>query len=408
MLKIEKTDVYGWEAAIRGMRNPMNSWDKSDTGWIGCRSDAGDFIDFIDIDYDDFKIKVIGENDLKLMKSLSKAGSDHSKFMRMINVTCDITAPRFWWTEFDTYRIGVEKNSCSTMHTIHKKPFEREDFSVEYICKVPQNRVPIIVKSEEWRETEYEGVYVSNSGKVKQAAREITRSDGKVICLPEREIAVTEDDYLRVKLHTVDGTHSCKLHRLMAKAFIDNPFNYPVVNHRDGNKLNCNLDNLEWCTSSYNRQHACDNGMVNWSKESREACGKRSRKLTDEQVNRIKELRDKDWTLTDIAEYIGCAVSTVSRILSGKLYVETRDTLDLIIDNLNTLREMYLETGDTEYWRQIIELLPQSYNQKRTVQLNYQVLKNMYHSRKAHKLDEWVDFCKWIEMLPYSEIITCE
>ena len=227
------------------------------------------------------------------------------------------------------------------------------------------------------------------------------RSDGKVIHLPEREIAVTEDDYLRVKLHTADGTHSCKLHRLMAKAFIDNPNNYSVVNHKDGNKLNCNLSNLEWCTSSYNRQHACDNGMVNWSKESREACGKRSRKLTDEQVNRIKELRDKGWALTEIAEYIGCAVSTVSRILSGKIYVETRDTLDLIIDNLNTLREMYLETGDTEYWRQIIELLPQSYNQKRTVQLNYQVLKSMYFARKDHRLDEWHTLCEWMEGLPY-------
>ena len=402
MIKIENVEVFGWKAAIRGMRNPMNSWDKSDSGFCKCECDEGDYPypDCGDGECCELRWH-LGNNDLKLMKQLSKAGNDHGKFLRMINVTLDITAPRFWWTEFDTYRVGVEKNSCSTMHTIHKKPFDREDFSIEHICKVPRNRVPIIAKSEEWRETEYEGVYVSNTGKVKQAAREIMRSDGKVIHLPEREIAVTEDDYLRVKLHTADGTHSCKLHRLMAKAFIDNPNNYSVVNHKDGNKLNCNLSNLEWCTSSYNRQHACDNGMVNWSKESREACGKRSRKLTDEQVNRIKELRDKGWALTEIAEYIGCAVSTVSRILSGKIYVETRDTLDLIIDNLNTLREMYLETGDTEYWRQIIELLPQSYNQKRTVQLNYQVLKSMYFARKDHRLDEWHTLCEWMEGLPY-------
>ncbi len=388
MIKIEKTHVDNIVRAVYSARNAMNSWDKSDSDW---------------------ETDTLGNADLELAKRLSKAGNDHAKFLRMINVTCDITAPRFWWTEFDTYRVGVEKNSCSTMHTIHKKPFEREDFSVEYICKVPQNRVPIIVKSEEWRETDYEGVYVSNTGRVKQSARDITRSDGKVIHIPEREIAVTEDEYLRVKLHTSDGTHSCKLHRLMAKAFIPNPQGYSVVNHKDGNKLNCHLDNLEWCTSSYNRQHACDNGMVNWSKESRDACGKRSRKLTDEQVDRIKELRGKDWGLTDIAEYIGCSVSTVSRILSGKQYVETRDTLDLVVDNLNTLRELYLETTDKDYWRQLIELLPQSYNQRRTVQLNYQVLKSMYFARRNHKLDEWLTFCEWIETLPYfKEIVLGE
>lgn len=388
MIKIENTHVDNIVRAVYSARNAMNSWDKSDSDW---------------------ETDTLGNADLELAKRLSKAGNDHAKFLRMINVTCDITAPRFWWTEFDTYRVGVEKNSCSTMHTIHKKPFEREDFSVEYICKVPQNRVPIIVKSEEWRETDYEGVYVSNTGRVKQSARDITRSDGKVIHIPEREIAVTEDEYLRVKLHTSDGTHSCKLHRLMAKAFIPNPQGYSVVNHKDGNKLNCHLDNLEWCTSSYNRQHACDNGMVNWSKESRDACGKRSRKLTDEQVDRIKELRGKDWGLTDIAEYIGCSVSTVSRILSGKQYVETRDTLDLVVDNLNTLRELYLETTDKDYWRQLIELLPQSYNQRRTVQLNYQVLKSMYFARRNHKLDEWLTFCEWIETLPYfKEIVLGE
>lgn len=395
MIKIENTDVYGSEAAIRGMRNPMNSWDKSDSGLTIMNEEDVEF------GYEPNYEYVIGENDLKLMKTLSKAGNDHAKYLRMINVTCDITAPRFWWTEFDTYRVGVEKNSCSTMHTIHKKPFDREDFSVEYICKLPQNRVPIIVKSEEWHETDYEGVYVSNAGRVKQSARDITRSDGKVIHIPEREIAVTEDEYLRAKLHTSDGTHSCKLHRLMAKAFIPNPQGYSVVNHKDGNKLNCNLDNLEWCASSHNRQHACDNGMVNWSKESREACGKRSRKLTDEQAVRIKELRSKDWGLTDIADYMGCSVSTISRILSGKQYVESRDTLDLVIDNLNTLRELYLETNDKDYWRQIIELLPQSYNQKRTVQLNYQVLKSMYFARRNHKLDEWHTFCDWMLTLPY-------
>ena len=121
MIKLEHTDVYGWEAAIRGMRNPMNSWDKSDTEYF----DEGGV----------FRVPEIGENDLKLMKSLSKAGSDHGKFLRMINVTVDITAPLYWWKEFDTYKVGTVANSCSTMHKIHAKEFTLDDFSHEHLTK---------------------------------------------------------------------------------------------------------------------------------------------------------------------------------------------------------------------------------------------------------------------------------
>ena len=389
MIRVEKIEVFNWEGAIRGARNPMNSWAKSDSGYVDGKY-------------------VVGENDLALMKRLVAAGSDERKFMRQILVSLDITAPRFWFAEFDTYKIATVSNSTSTMHTIHRKPFCREDFSLDYINKVIQNRTPIVVDREIWRETKYEGVFVSNSGKVRQSARDVTRSDGVVLHLPERELAVTEDDYLRVKIHTGDETHNCKLHRLMAEAFIDNPNDYPVINHIDGNKLNCNLSNLEWCSNSHNRQHACDNGLVNWSKESRKKCGIRSRKLNDEQVKKAKALREQGYTISDIAKETNSSNASISRILSGKLYVETKDTLDLIIDNLNELRELYLETNDKGYWRQIIELLPQSYNQTRTITLNYEVLRNMYHARKHHKLLEWRELCEAIEKLPYSELITME
>ena len=116
MIKIEKTDVYGWEAAIRGMRNPMNSWDKGDSSWDGF-GDADGF--------------TIGDNDLDLMMRLASAGSVHAKYRRMITVTVDITAPLYWWKEFDTYKVGTVANSTSTMHKIHSKPFEREDFSCD-------------------------------------------------------------------------------------------------------------------------------------------------------------------------------------------------------------------------------------------------------------------------------------
>ena len=215
MLKLENTGVFGWEAAIRGMRNPMNSWNKSDSGWGFVPSQTCPTCDRYECGY------IIGENDLKLMKSLSKAGNDHAKFLRMINVTVDITAPLYWWKEYDTYKVGTVANSCSTMHKIANKEFTLEDFSCEHL--------------------------------------------------------------------------------------------------------------------------------------------------------------------------------TVESITFG---------LEPVIDILNKNRELYIQwenAGEEKknLWWQMIQLLPSSYNQKRTVQLNYQVLKQMYFARKDHKLDEWHTLCDWMLTLPY-------
>lgn len=224
MIKIENVDIYGFEAAIRGMRNPMNSWDKSDSfhnckDYDVCIGDCGLWCS-----------GAIGNNDLKLMKNLVKAGSDHSKFMRMITVTCDITAPLYWWKEFDTYKVGTVRNSCSTMHKIDSKEFTLDDFSHEHLGT--------------WQSED--GVYYG--------------------------------------------------------------------------------------------------GMIN--------------------------------------------------------------SLKRTIKDLNYCREYFLTTKDKERWYQMIQLLPSSYNQRSTVQLNYAVLRNIYHARKNHKLDEWHTFCEWVESLPYSELIT--
>ena len=219
MIKLEKTEVFGWEAATRGMRNPMNSWDKSDSGYFPVQEPPCN---------DVFIKYVVGKNDLKLMKTLSKAGSDHAKFLRFIDVTVDITAPLYWWKEFDTYKVGTVANSCSTMHKIADKEFTLDDFSHEH-------------------------------------------------------------------LYTTLG-------------------------------------------ESY----------------------------------------------------------------------EAMDILVDVIDCLNKYRERYLESKDKFWWWQMIQLLPSSYNQKRTVQLNYQVLKSMYFARKNHKLDEWVEFCKWCETLPYFKEIVLD
>ena len=247
MLKIENTEIMGWEAAIRGMRNPMNSWEKSDSKWysigIPTSNPAATNDKCLSQKY------CLGDNDLDLMTRLRNAGTDHRKFMRMITVYLDITAPLYWWKEFDTYKVGTVANSCSTMHKIHDKEFTLDDFSCEHLFK----------------EDDVGGMYYS---------------------------ATAEEEFTSM------------------------------------------------------------------------------------------------------------------------------DVLKVIIEALNTYRKTYIAVkADTvsdydhtpkEYWLQMIQLLPSSYNQKRTVMLNYEVLANIYKSRKNHKLDEWHTFCDWIESLPYSELITGE
>ena len=133
MIKFENTEVLGWVSAIRGMRNPMNSWEKSDSGWFSSEDDMG--VDYVQYNShsDPSELYFIGSNDLDLMTRLRNAGTEHRKFMRMITVYVDITAPLYWWKEFDTYKVGTVANSCSTMHKITYKRFEREDFSIEHL-----------------------------------------------------------------------------------------------------------------------------------------------------------------------------------------------------------------------------------------------------------------------------------
>lgn len=221
MIKLEYTEVVGWEAAIRGMRNPHNSWDKSDSEYL--RQENGHII---------ASRYEVGPNDHDLMMRLVKAGTDHRKFMRMIVVYVDVTAPLYWWKEFETYKVGTVSNSCSTMHSIHKEPFSLDDFSRESL--------------EEFYFNPFEGL----------------------------------DEY---------GP---------GEALID------------------------------------------------------------------------------------------------------------AVRVLNFCREEYIKTNEKKWWRQMIQILPSSYNQRRTLMLNYEVLANIYRARRNHKLTEWREFCHWIETLPYSELIT--
>lgn len=203
MIVIDKVEVFGWEAAIRGMRNSFNSWDKSDSRY---NPQTGEY--------------VVGNADVELMDRLSRSGPSHAKFLRYIVVSLDVTAPRYWWAEMDTYKVGTVRNSCSTMHKVQAKEFERSDFSCEHLDEA--------------------------------------------------------------SLHT----------------------------------------------------------------------------------------------------------------------------LDVLISTVNKARERFNNEGkNKDDWWQMIQLLPASLNQKATLQLNYQVLQNIYFTRKDHRLDEWHIFCRWIEQLPYSRLI---
>lgn len=244
MIKIDNTDVVGWEHAIRGMRNPMNSWKKSDSEFGVMYEDIPGLIE---VENDSIWFSYIGPSDQELMMTLRNAGTDHRKFMRMLVVYVDITAPLYWWKEFDTYKVGTVANSCSTMHKIHAKEFDISDFSFEKLIN-----------------------------------------------------------------------------------------------------LSYDLDYDECVITS----EPDENGQ------------------------------------------------------GPAYYFDPSALLEVVIDMLNKARSLYLQTKDKTYWWQMIQLLPSSYNQKRTVMLNYEVLANIYKSRKNHKLDEWHDFCEWVESLPYSKLIT--
>lgn len=306
MIKIENVVTPSpdqWESVIMGARNPMNSWDKSDSFFCQkpdekCSVCEGRHTDQC---YNGF---VLGPNDLDLMKRLCNAGTDHRKFMRMIVVYADLTAPMYWWSEYDTYKIGTVANSTSKMHKMLAKPFEMNDFSFD---KLPGS-------------------------------------------------------------------------------------------------------NLEWVTSSENSKHAHAMGLQPRGLSTYKG------KFTDEQREEIKTLWNSGkHSRREIARMYGVSHTCINDILNDKYRYATKvnvfETVARpIVDTLNELRDTWIretdETKKKQIWYAILQLLPVSYNQRRTVMLNYEVLANIYRSRKDHKLDEWKDFCKWIEELPFSELIT--
>lgn len=379
MIKIENIDVYGWEPAIRGMRNPMNSWEKSDTIFDGDKW-------------------CLGNNDLKLMQQLSAAGDDDAKFLRMIVVTMDIIAPLYWWTEYDTYKVGTVANSCSKMHKLLCKPFEMSDFSFDklpgYKNEIKQFRPEIDEETEIWRkfDVDYD---VSNQGRIRRGSRILSGS-------------LHKDGYISVTIHG----KQYPLHRLIALKWCNGFSNKKEINHKDGNKQNNFANNLEWVTRRENQQHAVNTGLQPKSTSTYKG------KFTPEQRLEIKgEWDNGKYSRRELAKKYGVSHTCINDIINDKYkYAETvnlyKDVAKPWVDTLNELRDAWFECDNEEdkkrIWYAIIQLLPESYNQKRTIQLNYQVLKNMYFARKDHKLDEWRTFRGEVEKLPYFKEICIE
>ena len=413
MIKIEDRQVYGWEAAIRGMRNPLLSYDRSDS-WFrhsdlyyhkitGEICSADELIDPDDLTPD----YILGPNDKDLMKRLASAGKDHAKYRRMIVVYADITAPLYWLKEWDTYKVGTVSNSCSTMHKIQAKEFTLDDFSCENLIDTPDTSRNHEIEFDETFSKilpieGYDGYYISENGVV------YSDKGSYRIALVQR---IDIDNYKTVGLYKNGQCKRFKVHRLVANAFLPKIEGKECVNHIDGNKWNNKATNLEWCTNSENSKHAFANGLNKYGNKQRIGARKKAR-LTEEQVLQIKKLYSEGHSQREIGEMFKYDHTAVHDIIAGDLYKPIQLTpveiLESTIEELNDLRDKYLDTNDKSYWYSMIQLLPSSYNQKRTVMLNYEVLANIYPARKSHKLDEWRVFCDWIESLPESWIITGE
>lgn len=382
MIEITKTHVYGWEEAFRGMRNPMDSWSRSDS-LIGKN------------------MVQIGEADKELALKLIRGGAVHSKFMRMITVTADIKAPQYWWSEYDTYKVGTVANSCSKMHRLLSKPFEVSDFSFDKLDGYRNDVKQFIPELDEnMIENEvfvrFDKDYgVSQYGRIKN-------------CRTNRILGMSkhQDGYLFVTIHG----EQIPAHRIVAKIFLKDTYaDDLVVNHKDGNKMNNFVENLEWVTQSENIRHSIENHLTPNTVNTYKG------KFTPEQRDQIKEKWENGETKRSIANKYGVSHTCICDIINDKYkYVSKVNTFEEVakplVDILNELRDAYFLTEDEkekkELWYEILQLMPISYNQLRTVQLNYEVLRNIYRWRKDHKLDEWRTFCDWIKTLPYSELIT--
>lgn len=426
MIKFENTEVMGWEAAIRGMRNPMNSWEKSDSS-DGCDMNLCKSCGFKRDWCGHTPTYIIGSNDYDLMKRLRNAGTDHRKFMRMITVYADITAPLYWVAEHDTYKVGTVRNSCSFMHKGTSKPFEITDFSVcdERIYEILS---PLERKKYELSypyETDEFKIYtlengrkykVYKNGRVFREQYDLTDSTGRVRHFNELEIkpSLNTNGYYELNLGGRMG-EKWLLHRLVAFCWIENNNEFETVNHINGDKGNNSIENLEWCSRSENIQKGFSDNLYENVKSLHAKYQKwKNGHIVVDPIIKMKILKDYEtMTCVEIAEKYNITKTQANHICCCNHSEETNlfylcYHYEKLLDALNSLRNEYLETKDNKTFFAIRQLLPQGYNIRYTWMANYEVLANIYHSRKDHRLPEWRIFCDWIKTLPYSELIIGE
>lgn len=412
MIKVEKIDVWGFEHAVRGMRNPLNSWNKSDSY----------FEDTIDVNS---KAYSIGENDLDLMRRLYKAGTEHRKYLRQIFVSMDITAPLYWWAEMDTYKIGTVRNSCSFMHKGVSKPFDIHDFSIhdERVYEILSPIEKRIYKLTYPYETDIFKTYIGNNGRkyrvykngriiAEQFEYTDTMQRHRVLeekeCVPSR----TKDGYFELNLGGRNG-EKWLLHRLIATMFIDNPQNFYTVNHVNGDKGSNSVENLEWTDLPDNIQKGFNNNLYKNGKSlhAKYKKWKNGHTVVDPFIKaQIKYDYNNGLTCSQLASKYDITVSQANNIISGYV-TENQELFELCyiwektIDALNQLRDIYLETKDNTVFQQIRCLLPNGYNQRSTITMNYENVVTMIRQRTGHKLDEWREFVEILKNLPYVQEI---
>lgn len=416
MIKLENTEVVGWEHAIRGMRNPMNSWEKSDS--------------YVHVDsYFPSCEYVLGPNDHDLAMRLAKDGSVHAKYRRMIAVYVDITAPLYWWAEMDTYKVGTVRNSCSFMHKGVSKPFDIHDFSIrneaiyEVLTPPAQKEYTLTYPYEteefkRYKDLNGRSYRVYRNGKVIREAFEYTDTKGRHRIFEEREATQWRDTngYFHVKMSgRCNG--AMLVHRLVLEMWNPKPEGVWQANHIDGNKGNNSLENLEWTTPSDNVTKAVEARLYDnlGSLHKRYLTWKANHSVipTSERLSYAIDV-EKGLTHKELATKYHITPEQANNLRYDIRHSENEELFqeayiwDKVISELNDLRDQYLETKDDHIFQCIRTLSPQGYLQRSTVMLNYEVLSNIYHSRRNHRLDEWRELCKWIEGLPYSELITGE